>query len=277
MVARFSVLDNRPIAPAVHRLLIRAPRVARYWAPGQFAIVRVDGEGERIPLTVVDADDEEGTIVLVVQAVGYTTDRLVAVPAGGLLADVVGPLGRPSDIEWYGHVAVVGGGVGTAVAFPTARALRQAGNRVSVIVGARTSNHVVLADEIRASGCDLIVATEDGSLGVTGLVTDALGPLLATGDIDRVVAAGPIPMMQAVAEQTRPLGIPTVVSLNPIMVDGTGMCGGCRVVVGGEMRFACVDGPEFDGHLVDFAGLALRNRTYLEAERAARERAGVPG
>jgi ferredoxin--NADP+ reductase len=277
MVARFSVLDNRPIAPAVHRLEIHAPRVAQHWEPGQFVIVRVDRDGERIPLTVVDADRATGTIVLVVQAVGFTTDCLVRVPQGGSLADVVGPLGRPSNIEQYGHVVVVGGGVGTAVAFPTARALKAAGNQVTVIVGTRTSDHVVLSEEIRAAGCDLVIATEDGSIGVTGLVTDALAQLLATGGIDRVVAAGPIPMMHAVAETTRPLGIPTVVSLNPIMVDGTGMCGGCRVVVGGEMRFACVDGPEFDGHLVDFDGLARRNRTYLDAERAARDQAGVPG
>ncbi|MDP2622215.1 MAG: sulfide/dihydroorotate dehydrogenase-like FAD/NAD-binding protein [Actinomycetota bacterium] len=267
----FSVLDTRPVAPGVTRLEIAAPRVARFWKPGQFVIVRVDGEGERIPLTVVDADPAAGHITLIVQAVGYTTRRLSQVPTGGEIADVVGPLGRPSEIEAFGHVAVVGGGVGTAVAFPTARALQGAGNRVTVIVGARTAAHVILADEIRDAGCDLIVATEDGSAGVKGLVTGPLEELIEADIVDRVIAAGPIPMMRAVAETTRSGAIPTMVSLNPIMVDGTGMCGGCRVRVGGEMKFACVDGPDFDAHLVDFDGLARRNRTYLEFERAALE------
>jgi ferredoxin--NADP+ reductase len=267
----FSVLDTRPIAPGVTRLEIDAPRVARYWKPGQFVIVRVDDEGERIPLTVVDADPATGRITLIVQEVGHTTGRLTRVSAGGAIADVVGPLGRPSEIEAYGHVAVVGGGVGTAVAFPTARALHAAGNRVTVVVGARTAAHVILADEIRDAGCDLIVATEDGSAGVKGLVTGPLEELIEADIVDRVIAAGPIPMMRAVAETTRSGAIPTMVSLNPIMVDGTGMCGGCRVRVGGEMKFACVDGPDFDAHLVDFDGLARRNRTYLEFERAALE------
>ena len=267
----FPVLDTRPIAPGVTRLEIDAPRVARYWKPGQFVIVRVDDEGERIPLTVVDADPATGRITLIVQEVGHTTGRLTRVSAGGAIADVVGPLGRPSEIEAYGHVAVVGGGVGTAVAFPTARALHAAGNRVTVVVGARTAAHVILADEIRDAGCDLIVATEDGSAGVKGLVTGPLEELIEADIVDRVIAAGPIPMMRAVAETTRSGAIPTMVSLNPIMVDGTGMCGGCRVRVGGEMKFACVDGPDFDAHLVDFDGLARRNRTYLEFERAALE------
>jgi len=267
----FSVLDTRPVAPGVTRLEIDAPRVARYWKPGQFVIVRVDDEGERIPLTVVDADPATGRITLIVQEVGHTTGRLTRVSAGGAIADVVGPLGRPSEIEAYGHVAVVGGGVGTAVAFPTARALHAAGNRVTVVVGARTADFVILADEIRDAGCDLIVATEDGSAGVKGLVTGPLEELIETDIVDRVIAAGPIPMMRAVAETTRSGAIPTMVSLNPIMVDGTGMCGGCRVRVGGEMKFACVDGPDFDAHLVDFDGLARRNRTYLDFERAALE------
>ncbi|HEX9763238.1 MAG TPA: sulfide/dihydroorotate dehydrogenase-like FAD/NAD-binding protein, partial [Acidimicrobiia bacterium] len=230
------------------RLEIDAPRVARYWKPGQFVIVRVDDEGERIPLTVVDADPATGRITLIVQEVGHTTGRLTRVSAGGAIADVVGPLGRPSEIEAYGHVAVVGGGVGTAVAFPTARALHAAGNRVTVVVGARTAAHVILADEIRDAGCDLIVATEDGSAGVKGLVTGPLEELIEADIVDRVIAAGPIPMMRAVAETPRSGAIPTMVSLNPIMVDGTGMCGGCRVRVGGEMKFACVDGPDFDAH-----------------------------
>ena len=211
-----------------------------------------------------------------VQAVGRTTIEIAGTPAGGELADVVGPLGVPSDIEAYGHVVVVGGGVGTAVAYPTALALGRAGNRVTVIVGGRSRDLVILTDEMRAAGLEVVVTTDDGSAGRHGLVTDALAEIIEADPPDRVIAAGPIPMMRAVAAATRPYGIPTMASLNPIMVDGTGMCGGCRVRVDGEVRFACIDGPEFDAHKVDFDVLTLRNRAYTEFERSQREMVQAP-
>ncbi len=260
------VLSTRDLAPAVKYFRVEAPKVARRQRPGQFVIIRVIPGGERIPLTIADADADEGWIGLIVQAVGRTTGILMLVEAGDDLEDLVGPLGRPSEIDRFGTVAVVGGGVGTAIAYPTARALAASGNRVVGIIGGRTAELVILEEEMRAATDELLVTTDDGSHGTGGFVTDALAGLLATDPPDRVLAIGPIPMMRAVAEQTRPYGIPTVVSLNPIMVDGTGMCGGCRVRIGGETRFACVDGPEFDGHLVDFALLARRNRAYGEFE-----------
>ncbi len=265
----FVVLAARLLAPDIKRFRVSAPRVARYWEPGQFVIVRVVEGGERIPLTVAGVDRQGGSIDLVVQGVGKTTRLLNTVGAGDSIADVVGPLGTPSDIERFGTVAVVGGGVGTAIALPTARALAQAGNRLVVIVGARNAGLVILVDELEALAAEVIVTTDDGTRGRPGLVTDALAEVIEREEVHRVVAIGPIPMMRAVAEVTRPPGIPTVVSLNPIMVDGTGMCGGCRVLVGGDTRFACVHGPEFDAHRVDFEVLSVRNQTYCEFERAA--------
>jgi len=265
----YRVLEARYLAPAVKLFRIAAPRVARRWQPGQFAIVRVMEAGERIPLTIADADDE--SIVLIVQAVGRTTGIMHLLEAGDDVPDVAGPLGTPSHIDRFGLVVVIGGGVGTAIAYPTARALSEAGNRVIGIIGARSRDLVILENEMAEAVDHLIVTTDDGSYGRPGFVTDALADLVDSADRpDFVLAIGPIPMMRAVAEVTRPHGIETMASLNPIMVDGTGMCGGCRVQVGGETRFACVDGPEFDDHADDFEMLARRNRAYGEFESLRR-------
>ncbi|RMH70689.1 MAG: sulfide/dihydroorotate dehydrogenase-like FAD/NAD-binding protein [Actinomyces sp.] len=262
------IVAAEPVAPEVVRFRVEAPRIATHRHPGQFVIVRVTPDGERIPLTIADADPAEGTITLVVQGVGYTTRSLNRLGPGDEIADVVGPLGEPTEIARFGTVVVVGGGVGTAIAYPTARALIEAGNEVVAVVGARTADLLVYVDELEACGAEVRVCTDDGSRGRHGTVTDELAELVEHGRPDRVFAAGPVPMMRAVAETTRPAGIPTVVSLNPIMVDGTGMCGGCRVVVGGRTRFACVDGPDFDAHAVDFDVLARRNAAYRDHERA---------
>ena len=263
----FEILSNEPIAPSVHRLTVRAPRVAKARKPGQFVIVRHREGAERIPLTIADADPAAGTITLIIQAVGAGTKEIVAEPIGGGIRDVAGPLGEATEIETFGRVACVGGGVGTAVLFPLAKALADAGNEVTTIIGGRSEPFVILRDELAAFSA-VEATTEDGSLGRKGFVTAVLGEMLA--DEARrpaaVYAVGPVPMMAAVAEQTRPLGIKTIVSLNPIMVDGTGMCGGCRVTVGGEIKFACVDGPEFDGHAVDFRELSDRQKAYAEHE-----------
>lgn len=262
------ILAAHTIAPQVRRLVIEAPRIARKHKAGQFVIVRVDDDGERIPLTISEADPDAGTIAIVVQGVGATTNALIQLGEGDHLADVAGPLGHPSAVKRYGTVVTIGGGVGTAIAYPTSVAMKEARNEVIAIVGGRTSEHVILEAELRAACDQVIVTTDDGSAGFHGFVTQALQQLIDDArHIDLVVAIGPIPMMRAVAEVTRPHGISTVASLNPIMVDGTGMCGGCRVSVGGETKFACVDGPEFDAHLVDFELLARRNRSYLAFER----------
>jgi ferredoxin--NADP+ reductase len=262
------VLSNDILAPNLHRMVIRAPRVAAARQPGQFVIVRAAEGEERIPLTIGDADREGGTITLFIQAIGASTRRIVDIPAGGGLRDVAGPLGMPTHIERWGRVVCVGGGVGTAVLYPLAKALAAAGNEVTTIIGGRAAPFVILAAELGAFSREVLITTEDGSLGRKGFVTHALADLI--NDPARrpqaVFAIGPVPMMKAVAEQTRPSGIPTIVSLNPIMIDGTGMCGGCRVVVGGESKFACVDGPEFDGHQVDFDTLADRLTMYREHE-----------
>jgi ferredoxin/flavodoxin---NADP+ reductase len=263
----FEILEARFIAPDVKLFRIQAPRVARKRQAGQFVILRVHERGERIPITIADSDPERGDITIVVQGIGKTTKLLNCLGAGDVILDVVGPLGRPSEIERFGTVCVIGGGVGAAIAYPTAVALKQAGNRVISILGGRTRAFVVLEDELRAASDALHVTTDDGSYGEKGLVTDKLKALLAAGErIDYVLAIGPIPMMAAVAETTRPSGIKTIVSLNSVMVDGTGMCGGCRVSVDGKSQFACVDGPEFDAHRVDFRNLANRNAMYREAE-----------
>jgi len=268
----FDILEARDLAPEIRAFRIRAPRVARKQSPGQFVIVRVHERGERIPLTIVDADPERGDITLVVQGVGKTTRLLNRLGAGQALRDVVGPLGRPSEIERFGHVVVLGGGVGTAIAWPVARALHRAGNHVTSVIGGRSQSLVILEREVRADSDETWVTTDDGSYGERGRITDRLERLLAGGrPVDRVVAIGPIPMMRAVAAATREPAIPTVVSLNSIMIDGTGMCGGCRVSVGGESRFACVDGPEFDAHRVDFDVLERRNACYRDQERRSME------
>jgi ferredoxin--NADP+ reductase len=266
----FEILEARFIAPDVKLFRIQAPRIARKRQAGQFVILRVHERGERIPITIADSDPERGDVTIVVQGIGKTTRLMNCLGAGDMLLDVVGPLGKPSEVENFGTACVIGGGVGAAIAYPTAVALKNAGNRVISILGGRTQALVVLENELRAASDALYVTTDDGSYGDKGLVTDRLSALLAAGErIDYVLAIGPIPMMRAVAETTRPRGIRTVVSLNSVMVDGTGMCGGCRVSVGGRSQFACVDGPEFDAHTVDFQNLANRNAMYRGFEQQA--------
>jgi ferredoxin--NADP+ reductase len=268
----FTVLINELIAPKLHRLQVKAPLIAAARKPGQFVIVRAREGEERIPLTIGDADPIGGTITLFVQAVGASTRRIVEVPPGAGLLDVAGPLGMPTEIETWGRVACIGGGVGTAVLYPMAKALAAAGNQVTAVIGGRTRALLILADELGEFCHQLRITTDDGSAGTRGFVTEELQTLIddpATRPC-RVFAVGPVPMMRAVAELTRKQQIPTVVSLNPIMIDGTGMCGGCRVQIGTETKFACVDGPEFDGHLVDFDGLAKRLRMYQKHEDACR-------
>ncbi len=271
MTAVFEIVHAQEIAPSVKRFRVSAPRVATHWKAGQFVIVRVSDGGERIPLTIAEGDAEEGWIGLVVQAVGATTTLINELETGDAFHDVVGPLGTPSDVRpGIGNVVVIGGGVGTAIAYPTAVAHHLAGNTVTGIIGGRTEQHVILEDEL-AQVCDeVLTCTDDGSAGRPGFVTAGLADVIARIPVDLVLAIGPIPMMRAVAETTRAAGIETIVSLNPIMVDGTGMCGGCRVLVGDETKFACVDGPEFDAHRVDFDVLARRNTSYLgfELDRA---------
>jgi ferredoxin--NADP+ reductase len=253
--------------------VVEAPRIARIRQPGQFVIVRRGPGAERIPLTIAGADAEAGTIDLVIQAVGKSTTDLVELAPGEAITDVAGPLGRPTELLETGHAVCVGGGVGTAVVYPIAAELARRGVRVTSITGGRSREWVMLERELGAAG-EVLVCTDDGSYGRHGFVTDALRDVLAAGDVDAVYAVGPVPMMRAVAELTRPLGVHTVASLNAIMVDGTGMCGGCRVAVGGETRYACVDGPEFDAHLVDFDLLADRLATYRPFEADAMERRG---
>jgi ferredoxin--NADP+ reductase len=264
----FPIVSNDLIAPNLHRLVVRAPRIAQARRPGQFVIVHADQQAERIPLTIADADINHGTVTLFVQAVGYSTCRLVALPTGSSLRDLAGPLGRPTEISRWGRVACIGGGVGTAVLYPLAKALAEAGNQVISVIGGRSAEFIILADELAQFSTEVLIATEDGSRGKQGFVTHVLRELITDPRSvpHTVYAVGPVPMMKAVTDLTRPHQIRTIVSLNPIMIDGTGMCGGCRVLVGGELKFACVDGPEFDGHLVDFALLLDRLSTYREDE-----------
>ena len=264
----FNIVHAQWLAPGIKRFVIEAPRIARKQKPGQFVILRIHEEGERIPVTIENSDVERGTISIVVQAAGKTTHLLNSLETGESILDVVGPLGKPSDIRKYGTVVVVGGGVGTAMAYPTAAALKQAGNRVISIVGARNQELVILEKEVRAVSDALMITTDDGSYADKGFVTDKLRQLIENGTrIDLVIAVGPIVMMKAVSEMTRKENIHTVVSLNPIMIDGTGMCGGCRVLIDGKSEFACVDGPEFDAHKVDFSVLVQRNSMYRDAEQ----------
>jgi glutamate synthase (NADPH/NADH) small chain len=269
-----TILEAHFIAPDIKQFVIHAPVIAKKRQPGQFVIIRISEAGERIPLTIVDSDRAAGTITLIVQGIGKSTKQVNLLEAGDTIRDLVGPLGNPSEIERFGHVVVIGGGVGTAFSFPQAKALKQAGNRVTAIVGARTKELVILEDELEQIADEVLICTDDGSYGQAGLVTDQLKTLLEGDDpIDFVLAVGPLPMMRAVANMTRPYGIKSVVSLNSIMVDGTGMCGGCRVALDGSVKFACVDGPEFDAHLVDFDILMKRNRAYLHEEQCALEKA----
>lgn len=264
----YLVRSKQRLSPDVTRFVVDAPRIAAVRRPGQFVIVHLAPGAERIPLTIADADPAAGTVTLIIQAVGASTYDLVALEPGMVIEDIAGPLGRPTELLVEGHAVCVGGGVGTAVIYPIASALAGNGVAVTSIIGGRSKEKVILSDELRAVG-EVIVCTDDGSAGRHGFVTQVLAELCADGGIDEVYAVGPVPMMRACAELTRPYGVKTTVSLNSIMIDGTGMCGGCRVRVGGESRYACVDGPEFDGHLVDFDVLASRLTTYLDFERQA--------
>ncbi len=273
------LVEKAQLSPNVTRLVVEAPRIAEIRRPGQFVIVRLGDGAERIPLTIADADPVAGTVSLIIQGVGKSTLDLVELAVGDAIEDIVGPLGRPTDLITSGHAICVGGGVGTAVVFPIAQALHRRGVAVTSVIGGRSREWVILEAELASVG-DVVTCTDDGSYGRPGFVTEAVADLCAAGGIDAVYAVGPVPMMRAVAELTRPYRIPTTASLNAIMVDGTGMCGGCRVVVDGQTRYACVEGPEFDAHLVDFAVLADRLTTYRQAEREALDRRGpclIPG
>ena len=273
------IVARDQLSPNVTRLVLEAPRIAEIRRPGQFVIVRLDEGAERIPLTIADADPVAGTISLIIQSVGASTMDLVALQPGDAIRDVAGPLGRATDLLDSGRAVCVGGGVGTAVVYPIAQELHRRGVAVTTVIGGRSREWVIMEAELRTAG-EVLVCTDDGSYGRHGFVTEALKDLCEAGGIDEVFAVGPVPMMRAVSELTRPFGIKTTVSLNAIMVDGTGMCGGCRVSVGGETRYACVDGPEFDGHVVDFKSLADRLTTYKAFEQqtlARREACLIPG
>src|SRR3989339_669000 len=266
------IISAEFLAADIKRFVIEAPKIAAKRKAGQFVIVRIDEKGERIPLTIADSNKDQGTITIIVQGIGKTTKEINSHKTGDFFLDVVGPLGKPSHIENFGTAVSIGGGVGTAIAFPTAVALKEAGNHVISIIGGRTKELVLLEDEMRAVCDEVYPTTDDGSYGYHGFVTNKLQDLLNEGrKIDFVLAIGPIPMMSAVAEVTRPHGIRTVVSLNPIMVDGTGMCGGCRAIVDDKTVFVCVDGPEFDAHKVNFNILTKRNRMYLLQEKVSYE------
>ena len=267
------ILEKTAIADGICRFVIEAPKIAKKRKAGNFVIVRANEYAERIPLTIVDSDPARGAITLIIQSVGKSTRLLNSLREGDELADVIGPLGHPTLIESFGTVVCVGGGVGAAEVLPIARAAKAADNQVISIIGARTKSLLILEDEMRETSDELFIVTDDGSYERQGLVVDPLSDLIFEGrDLDVIYAIGPMAMMRAVAELTEPYNIKTLVSLNPVMIDGTGMCGGCRVVVGGKTRFACVDGPEFDAHQVDFDTLILRNRAYAEEEKVALER-----
>jgi ferredoxin--NADP+ reductase len=266
----FEILKKEELAPQIKRLTVSAPLIAQKAKVGQFIILRVDEKGERFPLTLFDWGPDKGTITTVFQEVGVSTKKLGGLKVGDHVSDIVGPLGNPAEIKKYGETVVVGGGVGVAQAYPRIKALKEAGNTVVSIIGAKTSKLILLEKEIEAVSDELYVSTDDGSKGFKGFTSEVLKDLLTQGrKFDFIFAVGPAVMMRAVAEVTRPYRIKTVASLNPLMVDGTGMCGGCRVLVGGETKFTCVDGPEFDAHSVDFAELIARQQTYLEEEMKA--------
>ncbi len=263
----FKIVRKKELNNAVTLLEIEAPFVAKKAKAGQFIIFRIDEEGERVPLTIAGYDRERGTVTIIFQKVGLSTKMLGELNEGDFIKDFVGPLGKPTETEGIKRVCVVGGGVGCAIALPSAQAFKEAGCEVDVIVGFRNKDIVILEDEFKACSDHLYLMTDDGSYGEHGFVTVKLQELLEKGNqYDEVLAIGPIPMMKFVCKTTEPFGVKTIVSLNPIMVDGTGMCGGCRVTVGGEVKFACVDGPDFDGHKVDFAELMNRNGVYRDQE-----------
>ena len=263
----FKIVRKEVLNPNVTLMEIEAPFVAKKVKAGQFIILRIDEFGERLPLTVAGYDREKGTVTIIFQLVGMTTKALAELNEGDYLKDFVGPLGKPTDVEGKKRVAVVGGGVGCAIAYPVAKAMHDAGAVVDGIMGFRNKDIVILEKEFNEACDNFYMMTDDGSYGEKGFVTVKLQQLLESGiQYDEVIAIGPVPMMKFVCKTTEPFGVKTIVSLNPIMIDGTGMCGGCRVTVGGEMKFACVDGPDFDGHLVDFDEVIARNASYKEFE-----------
>lgn len=267
----YTITKTEELSPGVKLFVVQAPLIARKCRPGQFVILRIDEDGERIPLTIADFDRDAGTITLIFQEVGHSTRQLGTLAAGDSLLDLAGPLGKPTHIEKFGTVVCVGGGIGVAPVYPIARAFKEAGNKVVSIIGARNADLLIMEKEMAAVSDVLHITTDDGSKGRKGLVIHPLQEMIDAGEkIDLVMAIGPVIMMRSVANVTKPYNIPTVVSLNPIMVDGTGMCGGCRVSVGGKNQFACVDGPEFDAHQVDFDGLMVRQRMYHEHEKTER-------
>lgn len=269
----FPIVKKRVLNDTVTLMEIQAPLVARKAQPGQFIIFRIDEEGERVPLTIAGYDRQAGTVTIIFQKVGYTTEKLDTLEEGDALLDFVGPLGEPSHTDGIARAAVIGGGLGVAIAYPQAKALHEAGAKVDLIVGFRNESLVILKDELTAACTDLTIMTDDGSNGNKGFVTQALEKKLQAGEkYDVVIAIGPLPMMRAVCDLTKPYGVRTIVSMNPIMIDGTGMCGGCRVTVGGETKFACVDGPDFDGHLVDWDEAIARSRMFRPEEAQAREK-----
>ena len=268
----FRILEKQSLNAFVTKMKIEAPRVAKKAAPGQFVILRSHQDGERIPLTVADYDRAEGSVTVIFQVVGAGTERLNHLNEGDFISDFVGPLGNATHLEGLKKVAVVGGGVGSAIAYPVAKALFERGTEVHAIVGFRNKDLAILEEEFKAHSTKFIPVSDDGSWGERGLVTDALRALIEVGErYDEVIAIGPLPMMKFVSFLTKEYNIPTVVSMNPIMIDGTGMCGGCRLTVGGKVKFACVDGPEFDGHLVDFDEAIARSSMYRTTERRAHE------
>jgi len=268
----FRIVSRETLATKIHLFKIEAPAIARKALAGQFAVIRIDERGERIPLTLADWDGKEGSVTLVFMEVGATTFRLALLKAGDFIADFVGPLGVPSDVDNFGTVVCVAGGVGVAVITPIAKALKEKGNKIISILGARSKDLLFWEDKLRNASHQLTVTTDDGTYGRKGVVTEPLKELLESGEkVDRVIAIGPTVMMKFCALTTQPFGVKTIVSLNPIMVDGTGMCGCCRVSVGGVTRFACVDGPDFDGHQVDWDLLSARQRIYLDEEKRSFE------
>jgi len=264
----YKIVCKKELNPSVTYMEIEAPFVAKKAKAGQFIIFRIDERGERVPLTIAGYDREKGTVAIIFQKVGLSTEMLGKMNEGDYILDFVGPLGKPTEVEGKKRVCVVGGGVGCAIAYPSAKAFKEAGAEVDVIVGFRNKDIVILEEEFKAASDNMYLMTDDGSYGEKGFVTVKLQELLEAGkQYDEVLAIGPIPMMKFVCKTTEPFGVKTIVSLNPIMVDGTGMCGGCRVTVGGEVKFACVDGPDFDGHQVDFAELMNRNSVYKGREQ----------
>ena len=270
----YKIINKRELNPTVTLMEIEAPLVAAKAEPGQFIILRTDEKGERIPLTVADFDREKGTVTIIFQIVGATTEKLNHLNVGYSLHDFVGPLGKPTHTEGLKKVAVVGGGVGCAIAYPVAKKLHEQGCEVHAVVGFRTKDLVILEDEFKAASSKFVLMSDDGSCGEKGLVTDALKKLIESGEqYDEVITIGPLIMMKFVSKLTKQYGIKTIASMNPIMIDGTGMCGGCRLTVGGKTKFACVDGPEFDAHEIDFDEAMARGAMYKQFERKAHEEA----